>query len=157
MKRVTILAALLIAGALFAAPAQAKDVPAGGLTVNEVQQWLLSEGYRAQLKKWNDGGDYISSSAEGTTFTVDMYDCKNGRCASVQFEAAFDLKTPMAAPRINEWNNTKRYARAVIDTNGDPSLRYDVNLSPGRTYEGFADDFGIFRSFLGDFKTFIGF
>ena len=64
---------------------------------------------------------------------------------------------PITAAKINEWNNTKRYARAVIDANGDPSLRYDANLSPARTYEGFADDFSIFRGFLSDFKTFIGF
>jgi hypothetical protein len=156
MKSVAIFA-FTAAMVLGAAPAMAKDIPAGGLTIQEMQQWLLNEGYRAQIKNYQDGDQYISSSAEGTNFTIDMYDCKNGRCASLQFESAFDLTNGISAAKVNEWNNTKRYARAVIDDQGDPSLRYDANLSPARTYEGFSDDFAIFRGFISDFKTFIGF
>ncbi len=155
MKRFAMMAAA--AAVLGAAPAFAKDIPAGGLTIEEVQSWLQDAGYKAEMKTAKNGDRYLSSAAEGTNFTLDMYDCKDGRCASAQFEASFDLSNGTTASKMNEWNTSKRYMRAVIDDEGDPALRYDINLSPGGTYEALKDDFGVFRGFLSDFKKFINF
>jgi hypothetical protein len=68
----------------------------------------------------------------------------------------FDLDKGLTADKINEWNLGKRYIKAYIDSEGDPWGQYDVNLSPGRTYEGLDDDFGVWRLTLPVFKSFIG-
>ena len=66
------------AGAASAAPELHKD----GMTVKEIQAWLLESGYKAELKK-DDGEGYVSSSAEGVSFEVYPNDCNAGRCASM--------------------------------------------------------------------------
>ena len=44
MKRLAISAALLVAAAFVSAPATAKDITSGGLTINEVVTWLQDAG-----------------------------------------------------------------------------------------------------------------
>lgn len=154
-------ATLLAAGAALvlalsaAAPANAGPIPNGGVTVEDMVRFLQSKGYKAEIKS-GDNGRYISSASGGINFDVDFYDCNAGRCASVQFQAGFDLDKGMSAAKINEWNRDKRYMKAYIDSSSDPHVGYDVNTSPGRTYEGLADDFSVWISTLPTFATFIG-
>ena len=146
-----------LALAASAAGAQARDIPAGGLTVDEVAAWLQQAGYKGAIDKTDSGERYVTSAADGATFQVYMYDCKDGpRCGSMQFSMAFDLAKGLTPDKINEWNRDKRYIKAYLDAEGDPWGQYDVNLSPGRTYEGLDDDFAIWRQTIPVFKTFIG-
>ena len=157
MKRGITTAAAALVLAASAAGAQARDIPAGGLTVDDVAAWLQQAGYKGALSKSDDGERYVSSAAEGVNFQVYMYDCKDGpRCASMQFSVVFDLYKGLTTDKINQWNRDKRYIKAYIDSEGDPWGQYDVNLSPGRTYEGLDDDFAVWRQTLPVFKTFIG-
>jgi hypothetical protein len=157
MKRGLATAGLVLILAAGAARAEARDIPAGGLTVEEVASWLQQAGYKGALSKTDDGERYVSSAAEGVNFQVYVYDCKSSsRCASMQFSVVFDLDKGLTADKINEWNLGKRYIKAYIDSEGDPWGQYDVNLSPGRTYEGLDDDFGVWRLTLPVFKSFIG-
>jgi opacity protein-like surface antigen len=160
MKRLLIASAAAAILALAAGAAQARDIPAGGLTVPELAAWLQQGGYKAEVKTTKAGDPYISSAAEGVSFEIYMYDCKAGRCASLQLTAGFDLKDPGlpgGAAKINEWNMGKRYLKAYVDSTGDPWAQYDINLSPGETYEGLDDDFkNVWVSGLPEFKKFIG-
>jgi hypothetical protein len=153
-------AATATALAFSAGAASARDIPSGGLTVDEVSAWLRDTGYKAEIKTSKTGEKYISSAAEGVSFEIYMYDCKSDRCASMQLAAGFDLADPGlkgGAAKINEWNQSKRYIKAYIDSTGDPWAQYDVNLSPGETYEGLEDSFkNVWVSSLPDFKKFIG-
>lgn len=144
-------ALLLSAGAASAAPELHKD----GMTVKEIQAWLLESGYKAELKK-DDGEGYVSSSAEGVSFEVYPNDCNAGRCASMQMVAAFNVKTKLNAEKANEWNSAKRYVDCYIDDEGDPWFTYDINVSPGGTRASLDDDFGVWLSFLPDIKEHIG-
>ena len=152
MKGRLILAALGVA--LLASPATAANLPTGGMTVQEVAAWLQKAGYKAELK--GSGEDaYVASATDGVNFEINMYDCEKSRCASVQFQASFNLTDAMSPARANEWNTTKRYAKLYVDSEGDPYLQYDANVSPGGTYEALDDDFGVWRAMLGDFLEFI--
>lgn len=141
--------------ALAAGPASAASIPDGGLTVQEVAAWLQKSGYKGELKTADDGEVYVSSATDGVNFQVYMYDCKGVRCASVQFHTSFDFDDAMPPVRANEWNTKKRYAKLHVDSEGDPILQYDANLSPGGSYEALDDDFGVWQAMLGDFLEFI--
>ena len=139
-----------------AAQAQTGNIPNGGVTIQDVRTFLLNKGFKAEIKSGSTG-QYIDSASGGVNFSVYMYDCHTGnRCASVQFSAGFDLNQGMTAGKINEWNRDKRYLKAYVDSEGDPYVQFDVNTSPGRTWTGFNDDFGVWVDILASFTQFIG-
>lgn len=154
-------AALSIGALLSLAPLAASAAPtihhADGLTSAEVAKWLQDAGYTATVGVDEAGDPKISSAVDGINFNVYFYDCEaKPRCKAIQFSAGFDLDTPLAAAKINEWNKANRYLKAYIDEQGDPHVDYDVNLNAGRTKEGLDDDFSVWTSMVGDFATFVG-
>lgn len=152
----------LLAGAMLAiTPAAALaapgDIHVDGMTGAEVVKWLQDGGYKAELTKDDTGDPMIKSAAGGVNFIIYFYDCTaKPRCKAIQFSASFDLKQPMSAAKINEWNTKNRYLKAYIDDEGDPYVQYDVNLNAGRTKAVLDDDFGVWTSMIDDFTTFIG-
>src|SRR3712207_8625479 len=43
------------------------------------------------------------------SFQIYFYNCTgNKACATIQFHAGYDLKTPVTLEKINDWNSTKR-------------------------------------------------
>ncbi len=145
-------AACVLAGA---GAAQAAPLPANGMTVKEVQTWLLDSGYKAEKAK--DGEDeYLRSAADGVNFEVHFYDCKKDRCASIQMIAGFDLDEKLTWEKANGWNSGKRFVNCFLDEDGDPWFSYDINLSPGGTREALDDNFGVWLMFLPDMKELAG-
>lgn len=147
------MAAVLIS---LAGAAEARDVPKGGLTYNEISAWLGAGGYSVESKKNDSGRAYFQTKAGEVMFEVWPYDCKEGRCASVQFIAGFDMDKPLSLTTINNWNSENRYVRGYIDDEGDPWFAYDANLSPGGTYEALDDDFDVWIGFLPEITKAIG-
>jgi hypothetical protein len=150
------LLALVAALMLGVGAAQARPIPEAGLTVEEVAAWLKSEGFDAKISKTDDGAPYVATAKAGINFDVDLYDCTDGRCRALQFVAGFDLKEPLPPAKANEWNAKKRYLRAYIDQNGDPTFAYDTNVGPGGTYEALQDDLNVFVQFLPQVLEHIG-
>jgi hypothetical protein len=148
--------AALTLGALAAGPASAAAIPDGGVTIEDMARFLQSKGYKAEIK--GTGADrYIASGAGGLNFVVYFYDCRSSRCASIRFEADFDLTDGLSMAKINEWNTNKRYLKGNLDAHNDPIATYDVNTSPSRTYEGLTDDMGVWTDTLPTFAKFIGY
>ncbi|HZU91590.1 MAG TPA: YbjN domain-containing protein [Stellaceae bacterium] len=141
--------------AVGATATSAKDLPAGGLTVEEVAQWLQADGYQAKIVTEKNGAKTITSSSGGVNFHIGFYDCRSERCASLQFFAGFDTHGALNPVKMNEWNHTKRWARGYVDQVDDPWIEMDVDLSPGGTYDILNDEFAIWRNVLGDFSRFI--
>ncbi len=150
----------LLAGAAclaFCGPAQARPIPDKGITVEEVAAFVKSAGFDPKIQKSDQGKPYVHATTEsGVNFDIDLYDCTEGRCRALQFVASFDLKEPMPAAKVNEWNATKRYLRTYIDANGDPTFLYDANVAPGGTYEALQDDLDVFLQFMPDMLEHIG-
>jgi hypothetical protein len=137
--------------------AEARPIPDKGMTVEEVAAFVKSAGFDPKIQKSDQGQSYVHATTEGgVNFDIDLYDCTEGRCRALQFVASFDLKAPMTAAKVNEWNMTKRYLRAYIDANGDPTFLYDANVAPGGTYEALQDDLDVFLQFLPDVLEHIG-
>ncbi len=55
----------------------------------------------------------------------------NNSGGNMQLYAAFIANQPQALPVINDWNRTKRYSRAYVDSDGDPVLESDLDLRGG--------------------------
>lgn len=76
---------------------------------------------------------------------------------SVEFSAGFSMQTTGLEARVAEWNQKKRYCRAAIRANGDPELRYDVDLV-ACGFEGQLEEaVNTYRSMLREYRTHIGF
>jgi hypothetical protein len=158
MKPVLLAAmAALSLAALSLAPssALAKDLPDGGMTLEEVAAWMKGEGLPAEIKTGKDGAQTVASSLGGANFQVYPYDCKGGRCGSIQFAAGFDTKGAYGPAPINDWNRDNRWTRAYSDKVNDPWLEMDFDLTPGGTYELLDDELAIWRSAIERFRKFI--
>ncbi len=139
----------------FSDAALAKDLPANGMTLDDIQAWLQSEGYKAKVDTANDGTRSIESSADGQNFHIYQYDCKEKRCGSFQFSVGFNTKGAFNPEKMNDWNRDNRWVRAYVDKVNDPWLEYDIDLTPGGTYELLNDEFAIWRDSLGRFRKYI--
>jgi hypothetical protein len=120
---------------------------------------MRNAGYSAKLGTDKVGDPMITSDIGGTTFQVFFYNCTDHEeCATVQFNAGFDLKTSPGLAPINEWNSKQRFGRAYIDKEGDPILQMDVDLDDGGlSPELFIDNLEFWASVLADFEKTVGF
>ncbi len=84
--------------------ASAKDIPAAGVTLEEIAGWLQSIGYKAEIQTAKDGTRNIESAADGQVFQIYLYDCKNKRCGSLQFSVGFNTKGAFNAAKMNQWD-----------------------------------------------------
>ncbi len=156
MKHALVVGAAVVAFGLMSTAAFAKDLPDGGMTVDDVATWLQQGGYKADIQTAKDGTKDVYSATDGTGFYVDMYDCKSKpRCTSIQFSVGFDSKGAWNATKMNDWNSSNRWVRAYVDDKDDPWLEMDVDLSPGGTWEGLDDEFAVWRDMLVAFKKYI--
>jgi hypothetical protein len=131
-------AAFALASAL---PAAARDLPPGGLTATELAAWLKGKGMPAQVKAdpTTPGDQIVSSAQDGVNFDLYLYDCSgNGdarRCTSMQYAAGWGAKPVFTADKANSWNSGNRYVRAYITSDGALFGEYDLDVSPGGTFE----------------------
>jgi hypothetical protein len=154
-----IAAALILGG--FAGTASARDIPSGGLTYAEVASWLRASGYPATIKPdTSDGAGsderVVSSSIDGVNYDIYFYGCSKGRCDSIQYAAGWP-SSPGSLDRINSWNTAKRYIRAYSTASGQYWAEYDIDVSPGGTYEQLDHTLTRWRSIIGEYKTYMGF
>jgi hypothetical protein len=153
---------LLIAGlalgvAAIAAPALAKPYPAGGVTAAEVAAVLKEKGLPAEVTKDDVGDPLIKSSGDNINWRIYFYGCKDGRCASIQFSAGFDLMDGITYAKINEWNYAKRFSRGALDEEMDPYVRYDVDAESGFSSESLTLAVETWQLVLPAFADFVGF
>ena len=156
MKRVLLIALAASGLATLSAPAAARDSPAEGMTVEDVVAWLQDAGLGATIETADDGSKSVKSSTDGHMFHVYLFDCKEGHCGSLQLSAGFDTKGAFTPAKMNDWSRDKRWSRAYVDKVNDPWVEYDVDLTPGGTYELLDDELGIWRRELVEFAKFIG-
>ena len=153
----SILLAAAAAAAILLAPgaAMARDLPDGGMTLEEIAAWLRGHDLPAEIKTDGNGNRTVTSSFDGAVFHVYVYDCKDGRCGSLQFSEGFNTKGAWGPDPINTWNRENRWTRAYADKVNDPWIEQDVDLTPGGTYELLDDQLAIYRSALAKFRTYI--
>jgi hypothetical protein len=143
--------------AAWAGPAAARPLPDGGMTADEVADWLHAAGYPATVKPdpTTPGDRIISSSIDGIDYDIYMYGCEHDRCNSLQYAAGWSGVT-LPSDKILEWDRTKRYLRAYIGSGNAWWGEYDIDVYPGGTYEALGKSLQRWRDIITDFKTYIG-
>jgi hypothetical protein len=139
------------------AQAQARPLPAGGVTAAEVIEVLQANGYRATEDVDGVGDPMVRSATDGTNYAIYFYGCERARCTTIQFAAAFSLESSPGLAKINEWNREKRFGRAYLDAEMDPVVQMDVDLELGATTEQLQSVIGTWGAVLPAFKNFIDF
>lgn len=138
-----------------ASPEPLHPIPVGGLTMEDVVAWLQSAGYSAQVVTGQTGNRHIVSHTQGVTFNIFMHDGQGDRFASMRFKAGVATQGKFDISKMNQWNSDTRWCRGFYDTDNDPWIENDIDLSPGGTYESLNDQFGIWNSTLARFlKTY---
>jgi hypothetical protein len=150
--RAAILAAAALAFMSASGAASAREVPAGGFTIDDIRAWLKSDGFDSTVINDTDGKQHVRAMVDGVKLGVYPFDCKNGRCGSIQFSVGFDTHGKFDVSDMNRWNRDRRWCRGYFDKSNDPWIEMDVDLSPGGTYELLEDEFVTYRSAVTTFK-----
>lgn len=119
---------------------------------------LKDMGYRAELTKDKQGDPKINSAADGSKFGILFYGCTaNIDCTSIQFYSGFDLEKGSTLKEMNDWNVSKRFAKAYLDEEDDPYLELDLSLDfGGISPDAFRDTVITWDSVISQFKGHIG-
>ncbi len=149
-----IFAAALAVGLASSPVAQARDIPAEGVNFDDVAGWLRDQGLEATITKDAAGHEIVSTVIGGVKFGVYLLDCKDDRCGSIQFAAGWARTGGTDLARVNEWNRTKRWARAYLDKSNGVWVESDIDLTPGGSYELLNDNLATWKKTLDGAKAF---
>jgi len=149
-------AGLALVLTLGAFPASARDLPANGLSRSDVVSWLQSKGYQANIQHDEIAkDDYVASASGGVNWGVYFYGCEGGVCKDIQYSAGWG-KANIDVNKINSWNRDQRYIRAYNNDSTDVFGEYDVDVSPGGTWEQLDHSLTRWNDQLAVFKTYLG-
>lgn len=159
-RSIAYFAALTFGLALCAAPAMAASLPDGGMTATEIATWLRGGGYPAEVKPdpTTAGDQIISTATDGINVDIYLYDCSGAgdarRCTSIQYAAGWPPAASYNLGKTNQWNRSNRYIKAYLTEKGSLYGEYDLDVSPGGTYEMLNDSLANWRSTVQDFRKF---
>lgn len=133
--------------------------PTDLVTASDQQTILnIAKGYgRADLEFWDDGEPKITGRLEGIRYAVYFYDCSDAdktKCKSITFVASWSTKG-VTKDYINEWNVSKRFGKAYLDSDGDPGIKLPVNLDFGVTERNLDDTFDWWKVVVTGFRDYL--
>lgn len=156
MRNLQVVAVALLCAAL---PGAALAEPKEVFTVADPK--LVAEvarGYGSVvIEKDSDSDPLVKGKSEGIAYSIYFYGCKaNANCRSIQMRSAFNHKG-VKLEKINEWNLKKRFARANLDSEGDPVVRMDFDFDGGVTRDSLDNALNIWTRQLKGYTEHIGF
>lgn len=144
-----------------AVPAMAQDKTDKMLDLTNpevVASAIKDAGYKAELKANDKGEPVISSSTNGSAFTVEFYGCKEEKkgCGSFQFYSWYKKDPLYTVELANDWNAKKRFMKIAIDGDGDLSQYMDftaVGHASQKAFEDMLDWYTVMDADLGKFLS----
>jgi hypothetical protein len=122
----------LLLAALFAlasvAPQAAFAQSAGSISGPEAARILRHLDLSPELGRDSAGDPQIGFRLGGLYCRMNFFDCRNGRCRSLQLETALDLDNGTSLQVANRYNKTYRYGRLFLDEEMDPFFQFDFEL-----------------------------
>lgn len=124
---------LALALALAASPFAASAQTVSATRPDTIAAVLTARGLPSELKQQGDGNPYIKSAFDDMPFLIALMNCDEQKkdCKTVQFYFGFNDRKNFALEKLNDWNRTKRFARAYRDSENDPVLVMDVDTDKG--------------------------
>lgn len=139
------------------APAPTPDPTPASISAESLGAVFTKMGIEFRQEPDSEGAPAFYFELDGAKVGMFTYRTAEGVPSSVEFSAAFEVKTPDLDRLVADWNQRKRYCRAAIRKNGDPELRYDVDLVACGLDGQLEEAVGTYRSMLREFRTVIGF
>ncbi|HEY1425777.1 MAG TPA: YbjN domain-containing protein [Caulobacteraceae bacterium] len=159
-----LIATSMFFAAMLGGAAQATPIPSEGVTMAEIRGWLQGLGYAPQEENSTDtsvpgvAATHLTFDYQGVKLGVYLFDCKAGRCGSVQFASGWATHGKFDTSQMNHWNRSNRWCRGYFDSENDPWLEMDVDLTPGGSYELLNDNLATYRNAcLGEFRKMYNF
>jgi hypothetical protein len=147
----TLTAALFTAAPLAAQPALGGMVT--GMDIDRIAQIAGAYG-PATRQPDDDQGPWIRGEMDGTIYTISFLNCQNGaNCTSVQFRAWWNSEGAHTLEMMNDWNRQRRFSDAYLDSRGNATIEFDVNLAGGVTAVNFDDTVQWWRAVLREFRS----
>jgi hypothetical protein len=138
-----------------ASPVLAKPLPNGGVTREEVAEWLKGKGHKAEIKPNDDGVMMVSSAIGGVNYDLNFYGCVNKRCAAIEYLAGWTPMDDVSLEDINAWNARKRYVFGFRDDEMNIWAQYDVDVAPAGSSELMDESLATWEQLVVSFKAFI--
>ena len=114
-------------------------------SIKQVKAIAKGEGYAVSI---DEDGDLLWKIEGYRTYILVSDDGEY-----IQFQSSFE-DTDTSLEKINAWNQSKRYSRTYLDSEGDPVLELDLDLEGGVTHArviSFLQTCNVsFRSWLGE-------
>jgi hypothetical protein len=147
--------------------AAARDLPSDGVPISAIVTWLQGHGYQASIQRdATANSDFVSASANGTSWTIYFYECAGGdqgchQCADACVVKAIQFAGGWNAPgigqdKLNAWNRDKRYIRTYSDAGGAIWAEYDVEIAPGGTWEQLDTSLATWNTALTEYHRYFG-
>ena len=106
------------------------------LTVEDAQEALQNEGFKAKLERLEDGRCVIHSGANGFRIRIRVHYAKDSkdRIASLLYTSGFsttDVERPRLLEYANKFNSEFRYAKTYVDDENGFWLEQDAIVYKG--------------------------
>lgn len=111
-----------------------RDTVLTSISPAEVRAVVETSGVQVQLTQDSAGDPLLNVKSDGLNYQVLFYGCENGRCNSIQFRAWWKLDHKVDSAAIHKYEVERRYGRAYLDKDEDPTIEVNVWLKPGVTY-----------------------
>jgi hypothetical protein len=148
----TLAAALLLS----TAPLDAQPALGGmitGMDIDRIAQIASTYGPAARQPD-DDQGPWIRGELDGTIYTISFLNCQQAtNCTSIQFRAWWNSEGAHTLEMMNDWNRQRRFSDAYIDSRGNATIEYDVNLAGGVTAVNFDDTVQWWQAVLREFRS----
>lgn len=155
-------AALLLAAAPIAAPAQTKPAASPAQAKFDSRDpasliaYLATTDAKAEVARKTDDEVHLSVSTAGLAFGAQFAGCEaNGKaCKALAFNAAAEKKSATLS-QVNNFNQTSMLCRAFQDKSGKLNVVYATLLAASDTREDMRMHIGAWQTCLGAFGQFL--
>lgn len=151
----TCLAALL----LLAVPARAADLVSAS-DIPSVTTALAAAGYKADLRRDDDGIRYLLVNEGPEEFSISFGDCEDDveatGCKLLIFDASWDAESGLDVETANRFNRDATLAHAFVDDDGVFVLTLVINTLGGLPTENFAAVLAEWQAADADLAAIIG-
>jgi hypothetical protein len=138
-----------------ASPLAAMTAQTGGLIksvrIEAFAAALRDKGYKAEVVASPGQESYIRTGFSGRPVTIGFTDCQAGSCGSYIFRTYLSNNPKFTLKTANTWNREKRYSKASLDSDNDPALEWELDMSAGVGPDYIKATIDSFESMAGDF------